>query len=63
LAGYVAYKGGTPEERRIGIRRGEDNIKQNREELGCERVVSIELALDRFQWWAFVNIKEKLRVR
>jgi len=43
------------------IRRWEDNIKMDLEEVGCEGVDWIELAQDRDRWRAVVNAVIKLR--
>jgi hypothetical protein len=42
--------------------RWEDNIKIDLREVDLERVDWINLAQDRDQWWAFVNIVMDLRV-
>jgi len=43
-------------------RRWEDNIKMDRQEVGCESMDWIELALDRGSWRAVVNVVMNLRV-
>jgi hypothetical protein len=40
----------------------EDNIKMDLKEVGYEGVDWIQLAQDRYQWWAFVNMVMNLRV-
>jgi len=42
--------------------RWEDNIKLRLREVGCGSMDLIELAQDRYRWWAFVNAVMKLRV-
>jgi hypothetical protein len=40
----------------------EDNIKMDRQEMGCGRMDWIELAQDRESWPALVNVVMNLRV-
>jgi len=42
--------------------RWEDNIKMDHQEVGCEGMDWIELALDRVRWRALVNAVMNLRV-
>jgi hypothetical protein len=42
--------------------RGEDNIKLDLREMGINGVNWIQLAQDRVQWWAFVNMVTNLWV-
>jgi hypothetical protein len=42
--------------------RWEDNIKMDIRETGVDVVKWIQLAQDRVQWWAFVNIVMNLQV-
>jgi hypothetical protein len=49
---------GTPEWKKLlgrPRRRGEDNIKKVLQEVGCEVMNWIEVALDRDRWRSFVN--------
>jgi hypothetical protein len=41
---------------------GEDNIKMDLQEVGCEGMYWIELAQNIVRWWALVNAVMKLRV-
>jgi hypothetical protein len=43
------------------IRRWEDNIKMDLQEVGCECIDWIELAQDRNRWWALVNVAMSLQ--
>jgi hypothetical protein len=43
-------------------RRWEDNIKMDRQEVGCEGMDWIELAQDRNRWRALVNAVKNLQV-
>jgi hypothetical protein len=43
-------------------RRWEDSIKMDLMEIGIDGVNWIQLAQDRVQWWAFVNMVMNLRV-
>jgi hypothetical protein len=42
--------------------RWDDNIKMDLREMGIDGTNWIQLAQDRFQWWAFVNTVMNLRV-
>jgi hypothetical protein len=44
------------------MRRWEDNIKMDLQEVGCRAMDWIELAQDRDRWWALVNAVMHLRV-
>jgi hypothetical protein len=44
------------------MRRWEDNIKMDFQEVGCERMDRIELAQDRESWRALVNVVMSLRI-
>ena len=46
----------------VGVRRWEDNIKMDFQEVGCEGMDWIDLAQDRGRWRAFVNAEINLRV-
>jgi hypothetical protein len=43
-------------------RRWEDNAKADLQEVGCEVMDWIDVALDRDRWWALVNAVMNLRV-
>jgi hypothetical protein len=43
-------------------RRGEDNIKMDLQEVGCECMDWIDVAQDRERWWALVNAVMNRRV-
>jgi hypothetical protein len=43
-------------------RRGEVNIKMDRQEMGCGSMDWVKLALDRDRWQAIVNVVINLRV-
>jgi hypothetical protein len=43
-------------------RRWEDNIKADRQEVGCGGMDWIELAQDRDRWWALLNAAMNLRI-
>ena len=43
-------------------RRGEDNIKMDLQEVGCECMDWIDVAQGRERWWALVNAVMNLRV-
>ena len=56
---------GKPERKRpLGRprRRWEDNIKMDFQEVGCGGMDWIELAQDRYRWWARVNAVLNLQV-
>ena len=42
--------------------RGEDNIKMDLQEVGCEGVDWIDVAQDRDRWWALVNVVMNIRI-
>jgi len=42
-------------------RRGEDNIKMDRQEVVCGEVDWIDLVQDRDKWWVFVKAATNLR--
>jgi hypothetical protein len=44
------------------LRRWEDIIKMDLQEVGCGRLDWIELAVDRDRWWALTNAVVYLRV-
>jgi len=44
------------------MRRWEDNIKMNLQEVGCGGMDWIELAQDRERWWALMNAVMNIRV-
>ena len=46
----------------VGVRRWEDNIKMDFQEVGCEGMDWIDLAQDRGRWRAFVNVVMNLLV-
>jgi hypothetical protein len=43
-------------------RRRENNITMDLQEVGCGVMDWIELAQDRYRWWALVNVGMNLRV-
>jgi hypothetical protein len=56
---------GRPKSKRPLVRstcKWEDNIKLDLREIGIDGANWIQLALDRVQWWAFVNMVMNLRV-
>ena len=61
---YRALVGKLEEERPLGrpMRRWEDNIKMDLQELGCGGMDWIQLARDRDRWRALVNVVMNLRV-
>jgi hypothetical protein len=42
--------------------RWDDNIKMDLQELGCDSMVWIDVALDRDMWQALVNVVRNLQV-
>jgi hypothetical protein len=54
---YRVWAGKPEGKRTLGrpMRRWEDNIKMNLQEVGCEGMDGIELAQDRDRWRALVN--------
>jgi hypothetical protein len=61
---YRVLVGKTEGKRPLGgpMRRWEDNIKMDLQQVGCEGMDWIELAQDRDRWWACVNAVMNLRV-
>jgi hypothetical protein len=47
------------EDSRVGW---EDNIKMDRQEVGCECTDWLELAQDRDRWWVLVNAENFLTI-
>ena len=62
--GCIGSWWGNRRERTLGrhMRRWDDNIKMNLQEVGCVCMEWIELAQDRDRWWSLVNAVVNLRV-
>jgi hypothetical protein len=63
--GVYSVLGGRPKGKRPLRRprhRWEDNIKLDLREIGINGANWIQLAKDRVQWWAFVNMEMNLQV-
>jgi transposase len=63
--GVYRFLVGRPESKRPLGRprhRWEDNIKMGLRDIGINGANWIQLAQDRFQWWAFVNMVMNLQV-
>jgi hypothetical protein len=61
---YTGFWWGNLRERALGrlMRRWEDNIRTDLQEVGCGVMEWVDMAQDRDRWWAVVNAVMNLRV-